>query len=301
MSYVCVIGGTNVDIICTPIEKLHLKDSNPSNISISVGGVGRNIAENLARLSQSVKLISVLGSDANAHMIKDNANAVGMDISHCLTVDLPTSMYVAINQSNNDMFVASSSMQSSQLLSQEFLSGKLELLNNASCVVIDANMYHLLPYVTSVVTVPIFVEAVSVAKVLLVKPHLNNIYALKVNFEEALALTGVAVNNIEDAKTCYDSVKDKVKVLYVTNSQGIYVCQSNGVSFVKATKRKVVNTTGAGDSFFAGVVLGYVMGKDAVGCACVGQACSAVTLQSHSAVSSNLSLEKITSILEEQL
>lgn len=300
MGYVCVIGGTNVDIICTPNEQLHLRDSNPSKITITAGGVGRNIAENLARLSQQVKLISVIGNDVNAQIIRDNAILVGMDITHCMQVDMPTSMYVAINDSNNDMLVGANSMQSAQMLSQEFLSSKLELLNGASCVVVDTNMYHVLPYVLSSATVPVFVEAVSSAKILLAKPHLKNVFALKVNHDEALALTGVDVDNILTAQLCYNNLCDRVQNLYITNSQGVYVCTPNGASFVKGIKTEVVNTTGAGDSFFAGVVLGYMLGKDVTQCACYGQACSMITVKSPSAVSQQLSLQTIIKLAEEQ-
>lgn len=299
MSYVCVIGGSNVDIICTPYQQLNLQDSNPSSIDVTAGGVGRNIAENLARLSCKVKLITVLGNDANAATICDNARLVGIDLSHSMRVDMPTSMYVAINDCNNDMFVASSSMKSAQMLTQEFLSTKLDVLNGSSCIVIDANMYHILPYVVSVATVPIFVEAVSTAKLLLIRPHLKNIFALKVNHDEALALCGVDVDGVSSAQSCYNYLEGKVQNLYVTNSAGVYVCNKGGTFFVPRLNAPVVNTTGAGDSFLAGVVLGYVLGRDAIGCAYLGRACSAVTVQSQSAVSTQLSLEKIMLLAEE--
>ena len=49
MGYICVVGGANVDIFLSPYKKLKLRDSNPGQLRISCGGVGRNIAENLAR------------------------------------------------------------------------------------------------------------------------------------------------------------------------------------------------------------------------------------------------------------
>lgn len=47
---ILVIGGTNIDINATSINEIVLKDSNIGNIEISIGGVAKNIAENLARL-----------------------------------------------------------------------------------------------------------------------------------------------------------------------------------------------------------------------------------------------------------
>ena len=55
--YVCVIGGANIDIIGTPKAGLSKNDSSPGKISKSLGGVARNIAENLSKLDIKVELI----------------------------------------------------------------------------------------------------------------------------------------------------------------------------------------------------------------------------------------------------
>ena len=80
MGYICVVGGANVDIFLSPYKKLKLRDSNPGQLRISCGGVGRNIAENLARLGNDVKLLTVLGNDGNAELIKSNAKQCGIDL-----------------------------------------------------------------------------------------------------------------------------------------------------------------------------------------------------------------------------
>ena len=56
--YVVVIGGAGIDINGFPSGKLIQKSSNPGRVKLSLGGVGRNIAENLARLGLNVKLLS---------------------------------------------------------------------------------------------------------------------------------------------------------------------------------------------------------------------------------------------------
>ena len=50
--------GSNVDITGTPVDRLVPEDSNPGKVTISAGGVGRNVAENIAKLGISVKLLS---------------------------------------------------------------------------------------------------------------------------------------------------------------------------------------------------------------------------------------------------
>ena len=49
MNKVLVIGGANIDYICKSNTSLALRDSNIGANMMSLGGVGRNICENLSR------------------------------------------------------------------------------------------------------------------------------------------------------------------------------------------------------------------------------------------------------------
>jgi pseudouridine kinase len=55
MAKVIVIGGANVDIKGRSSGAFIGGTSNPGDVMVSVGGVGRNIAENLARLGLDVR------------------------------------------------------------------------------------------------------------------------------------------------------------------------------------------------------------------------------------------------------
>ena len=57
---VYVIGAVNMDLSGTPAAPLRAGDSNPGRISLSPGGVGRNIAENLSLLGRKVFLITIM-------------------------------------------------------------------------------------------------------------------------------------------------------------------------------------------------------------------------------------------------
>jgi pseudouridine kinase len=63
MSEISIIGGITADIEGHPYKQLIQGDSNPGRITMSYGGVGRNITENLARMGASVSFISVAGAD----------------------------------------------------------------------------------------------------------------------------------------------------------------------------------------------------------------------------------------------
>ena len=61
--YIVGVGAANLDLNGASCAPLHLRDSNPGHISLSAGGVTRNVCENLARLGADVKLLSCVGDD----------------------------------------------------------------------------------------------------------------------------------------------------------------------------------------------------------------------------------------------
>lgn len=76
MSEVYVIGGANIDIIGKCNQALIPYDSNIGHVTQSFGGVGRNIAENIARLGFSTHFISALGNDAGGKIAFSIVNLV---------------------------------------------------------------------------------------------------------------------------------------------------------------------------------------------------------------------------------
>ena len=80
--YICIIGGANIDLQGSSDNPLLLKDSNPGEISMSPGGVGRNIAENASRLSIPTKIFSYVGSDALGDFLIEASQRANVDVSY---------------------------------------------------------------------------------------------------------------------------------------------------------------------------------------------------------------------------
>ena len=78
MGYIAGIGAANVDIRGRSERKLIMGDSNPGTLYTTLGGVCRNICENLARLGSNVKLVTVVGDDENGRSILRGCEAAGM-------------------------------------------------------------------------------------------------------------------------------------------------------------------------------------------------------------------------------
>lgn len=73
--YAVVIGGVNMDIGGQSFGPLVARDSNPGAVRVSPGGVGRNIAHNMALLGLDVRMLTALGDDLYARQIAAGAPA----------------------------------------------------------------------------------------------------------------------------------------------------------------------------------------------------------------------------------
>lgn len=114
-SYAVVVGGVNVDIGGRSFAPLVAADSNPGTVSISLGGVGRNIAHNLALLGADVHLLSAYGDDVNGERVAASCSELGIDLSHALRVaGGTTSTYLYLTDEHGEMALAVSDRKSAK-------------------------------------------------------------------------------------------------------------------------------------------------------------------------------------------
>ena len=69
--FVLVIGAMAVDAKGKPNRSLVPGTSTPGTVRLSIGGVARNIAENLVRLGLHTVLLSAVGDDPIGHLLLD--------------------------------------------------------------------------------------------------------------------------------------------------------------------------------------------------------------------------------------
>ena len=109
--YAVVVGGANMDIGGRSYAPLVPRDSNPGQVRMSLGGVGRNIAHNLCLLGTEVKFLTAFGDDLSAQKLAASCGELGMDISHALQIPgAATSTYLFISGPEGDMALAVSDM-----------------------------------------------------------------------------------------------------------------------------------------------------------------------------------------------
>ena len=297
--YILVIGGSNIDIQGFPKEKLIQRDSNIGTVKMSLGGVGRNIAENCARLGVPTRLMSVIGDDPYGQKILKEAQAIGLNMQDTVVLSgESTSTYLSILDETHDMAMAINHMDSIEKLTVDHIRAKRSIIEHAQLVVLDTNLSqavldHLL---TQYPKTKFFVDTVSTKKALKIKDHLKHIHTLKPNRMEAEVLTG----SNEKTPLLELGSQLKCKRSFISlGSQGVQVFEGKTHLHFPTKPIEVVNATGAGDAFMAGLVYAYLKGYDIKETCLTAMSASRLALSHPDTINPNLNEQSLHETLKE--
>ena len=137
---VVVVGGAVLDTKVRTSGAPVLRTSNPGTASWTAGGVGRNIAENLARLGSPTLLVAAVGDDPAAETVLARTTAAGVECRHVVTSVHPTGTYAAVLDDGGDLLVAVADMRATDELTVSDLAVVPSLLGGADALVVDANL-----------------------------------------------------------------------------------------------------------------------------------------------------------------
>ena len=297
---IVVVGGVNVDISGTPLRPLREHDSNPGHVRFSAGGVGRNIAANLALLGADVSLLTAFGCDSHAGIVEESCRKSGVDLSRALRSErLSTPVYLCLNDKTGDMRLAISDMSACDAVTPDYLEENCELLALADALVCDTNI----PRASLVRLVdlaektgcPLFCDPVSTAKAEKLRGLLGRIHCLKPNRPEAELLSSLPVSTSEEvAEAAKALLGEGLREVFISmGSQG--VCAANGeeILYQPCLPADAVNLTGAGDTFMAALIFAELSGLSLRERALFASAAAALAAETEETIRLDLSLEKI--------
>lgn len=260
------IGGANVD------RKLHAKEgiisgtSNPVRSTQSIGGVARNIAENLGKVGEDVVLLSVSGNDSDWKEIYDlSAPFMNMDYVSQFE-NASTGSYTAVLNSEGSLEVALADMDIYEYITPELLMKNSTVLRKARCIIVDLNCpsetIEFLCSFASKYHIPISVIPVSSPKMKRLPKNLNAVNWLITNVDETEAFMNCQIETAEDWKWAVEKWLDfGVANVIITNGANGVMAGGKEESvrhFASIETPTVVDVTGAGDSFCAGVLFAWL-------------------------------------------
>lgn len=312
---VVVVGGANMDIKARSSARAIPGTSNPGHTSTTPGGVGRNIAENLARLGTPVHLIAALGRDPHGERLLADTRDAGVLLDHVHRSEHPTGSYTAVLDDDGELVLAVADMTATDDLRPEHLQSARELITHAALLVLDGNLpapttAHLLDLARAA-DVRVVLDPVSVPKATRLLPLLSAerpVYALTPNRDELHALTGLDTSADDadaDALPAAAAVLHERGVRHVwvrLGAQGSLLCtrdpeHGDSRHVLAAAPVEVQDVTGAGDAMLAAFAHALLAGHSPVQAAWYGHAAAALTLGSAHTVRPDLTSHLLDQVL----
>ena len=297
MSSICVIGGANIDIVGSSIDPLQNFDSNPGEISIAYGGVGRNIAQICALLGENIKFVTCFSGDSYGQSMKEDCKRLGMDVSMSSTVeDLPSSMYIALLDNNRDMKLGMSDMRILRRMDAKMLQPILETLHEDDIIIIDSNLdMESIEYIAIHAKARIAADPVSAHKATRLKSVLNHLDIFKPNQFEASELTGIWIKDEETARqNLYWFIEHGVKEVIISMAdRGILLGTAEYKTWFTHRPINMENATGGGDSLLGAYVASRLAGKCPLESMRFGISAAVISIEQDAVRRRNLNTEEV--------
>ena len=277
---IVVFGAVFVDIKGYPLSQYIPGGRNVGRVVEVHGGVSRNVVEDIANVELRPTFVSLVddtgtGTDVIAKLKRHQVNT-----SYMRRVKDGLGSWLAIFDNSGDVVASISTRPDLSEIGRILDEQGDEIIQNADSIVVEIDM-------DSSLLRKIFTLA---------ERYHKEVYAVVSNMSIAmerrdlLSRCGVVVCNREEAGLLFscdyenNSPEEMVDILkrlvgasgiqrmvVTLGSEGaVYAEKSGSAGYVPAWKVDVIDTTGCGDAFFAGVAIGLTYGKTLEEACCIG-------------------------------
>ena len=275
---IVVIGSTFVDIKGYPDSQYIPAGRNAGRVRQVHGGVTRNVAEDIANVELRPTFVTVLDHSGTSTDVLDKLRRHHVNTDYVRRTDDGLGTWLAIFDNRGDV-VSSISRRPELLAIGDILDEKGdEIFENADSIVVEIDM-----------EVPLLKQIFALAE-----RYGKDIYAVVSNMSIAmerrdlLKRVACVVCNLQEAELLFseeyeDMTSEEFRFVLVRRVQqaqiprmvvtmggdgAVYASLDGESGVCPAGKVDVIDTTGAGDSFFAGIAIGLTYGKS-LGESCV--------------------------------
>ncbi|PTI30158.1 carbohydrate kinase [Mammaliicoccus vitulinus] len=259
------IGGANIDRKFHITDKLIEGTSNPVTSELSIGGVARNVAENLGRIGEDVLLLTTSGNDAEWQHIADLSSPF-MNVDYVEKISSEaTGSYTALLDQNGNMTMGLADMLVYDKITPEFMIKNTYLLNKAKCIIADLNcpketIEFLCAYAEKK-QIKLVLIAVSGPKMNRLPNNLHAVDWLILNEDEVESFVGKEAESEEYLLKFINDIKSLgvTNIIVTSGKEKIFYDGIEGKQQFKVKAiEHVVDVTGAGDAFTSGLIYGWL-------------------------------------------
>ena len=268
---IVVIGATFIDLKGYPFAQYIPNGRNAGRVIQVHGGVCRNVVEDIANVELRPTYLSVLDNSGLSTEIIDKLNRHKVDTKYIVRTETGLGKWLAIFNNEGDVIGSISQRPDLSEIGKVLDEHGDEIIREADSIVVEIDM-------DSDLLNRIFTLAEKYGK---------DVYAVVSNMSIAverrdlMKKTACLVCNREEAEILFsddysgmtpgelaDIIDQKVEaahyprmVVTLGEEGAVYAESDNDYGVIPAQKTAVIDTTGCGDAFFAGVTIGLTYGK----------------------------------------
>ncbi len=299
MSKILVVGSLNLDYV---IEVENMPKAGETIFGKSLkkipGGKGANQAYAIGKLGGDVAMIGAVGDDDAGQILLNNLKSVNVDTSGIEIVNdnVTGQAYIYVDDNGQNCITVISGANA--VVDRDMIDRNMELIDDAEYVVMQLEVpIDTVKYVKDI--------AISKGKKVIIDPApaiknpdtnlWRGCYIIKPNELELATLTGKKLNNIEEYKKAAIELQKTGAdfVISTLGGDGAIAYDGENIKKFDCKKTTVVDTTAAGDTFTAGLVIGLNEGKSIEEAINFGQSAAAITVSRKGAQTSIPSRDEI--------
>ncbi|XAR59527.1 Pseudouridine kinase [Bertholletia excelsa] len=238
-----IIGGMVLDIHASPSIPANPRSTTPGKVQYMLGGVGRNIAECMAKLGTRPYMISAVGLDMAGNLLLESWKSAGLSLEGIRRdQDIETATVCNMFDAKGELVAGVASVEAiEKFLVPEWVRRFSLTIHSAPLVMVDANLspstLEASCRMAAEFEIPLWFEPVSVAKSKRVVSVVEHITFASPNEDELVAMANALSrgNVFSPIQKNISRIKFSVQTLFQMLRPAIWVLLEKGVKVVIVT------------------------------------------------------------------
>lgn len=260
---ITIFGNVFVDLKGVSHGSVHKDAKNVGHLEVTHGGAARNAAHDLGVLGAACRFVSSITDDGTGQDVRKALDEIGVDISYMqMFASQGMGRWIAILDSQGDLAASVSEQPLLEWQEQALFAALPASLLDSSVIGVDVGISAQVNYTMAEACehakIPLY-GLVGNLDVLMADPYsLRGFDTFVCNLEEASMLCGSEFRTRADAEQAAMRILEygcRSVVVTMAEQGAVYLdARIGGVGYEPAREIAMVDSTGAGDSFFAGLI-----------------------------------------------
>ena len=287
---ITVVGNVFVDIKGFPEDIYIPAGRNAGSVKTVHGGVGRNVAEDIANVELRPRFVSMIDNTGEGKAVKEKLENHKVDTRYLISAEDGMGIWLAVFDHTGDVVAAISKRPEMDALAKLIEESGDEIFADADSIVVEIDLRkdiikRVFAYAEKY-SVPVYALVANMSIAVERRDFITRTDCFICNVQEAGILFVEDFSALEPEELC-NVISEKIaaagiKSMVVTMGEkgSVYVSSDGEKGVCPPQEVNVTDTTGAGDAFCAGVSIGLTYGKSLKDAAAIGTklAASVITL-----------------------